>query len=151
VFGDAPQRATLQEAIERTKGGVEPWVWLTDLIPDCTRLRFDREPGTRRSPGRHLTQVVMQGGSGGHEVLVEAVGQRKCDEINSNDLYGVLLPMGDWRRDYLRAETHFIAANGEPNWTPCRFCGPESARTFMWVAGVGAVLLGLAGWAVRPR
>jgi hypothetical protein len=138
-FPDAPRRVTLDEAVTMLQSKqVTPWVWLTDVEPDCERMAY----GTRSSDGEDLTLFIAHDPARTHQVVIEALGRRACNQIRSDDLYGVLRPMkaGDHKSLHKRG---LVFADAEaPQWSLCAHCGPSYSKNGMIVVVVMILLLG---------
>ena len=138
-YPDAPRRMTLQEAVEMFQAKqVTPWVWLTDVEPDCERMAR----GTRSSNDEEVTLFIARDASRGRQVVIEASGHRSCNQIRPDDLYGVLRRVRD--TDYTKYHKRglVLADNAAPQWALCGECGPSHSKNGLILAGIIIALFG---------
>ncbi len=149
AYPDAPRRVTLQEAAEMLEAKqVTPWVWLTDVAPDCDRMAR----GTRSSNDEGATLFIARDASQARQVVIEAAGHRACNQIRPDDLYGVLRQVRDGDVAKYRKRGLAFADGAAPRWALCGECGPSHSKNGLIVSGVVIVVCGwLAIYFFRAR
>lgn len=136
-YPDAPQRVTLEAAIAMSQSASTPWVWLTDVVADCKRVVPVFEPAGADDRARNVTLAVMRDARG-TEVLIEALGRRTCEEIGSEDLFGLLRPLRDAERRAHR-KAGLVLEKGTTDWDLCGYCGPSNSKGGLVVVAIAII------------